>query len=55
MDEDEIMICECRRPTDGSPGCGPDCLNRILNIECVAVSKVWKPFNSLLWRVFGSG
>ncbi|KAK9817923.1 hypothetical protein WJX72_004317 [[Myrmecia] bisecta] len=35
QDEDDIMICQCRRTRDGSPGCGPDCLNRMLNIECV--------------------
>lgn len=38
QDEDDIMICQCRRPTDGGAGCGPDCLNRLLNIECVPVS-----------------
>jgi len=38
QDEDDIMICQCRRPTDGGVGCGPDCLNRLLNIECVPVS-----------------
>ncbi len=41
QDEDDIMICQCRRPTDGSPGCGPDCLNRLLNIECVPVSSCY--------------
>ncbi|CAL8462433.1 g1966 [Coccomyxa elongata] len=24
-----------RLPNDGGPGCGPDCLNRMLNMECV--------------------
>ena len=38
QDEDDIMICQCRRPpSDGGPGCGPDCLNRMLNVECVPV------------------
>ncbi|XP_015885762.3 uncharacterized protein LOC107421114 isoform X1 [Ziziphus jujuba] len=32
---DEIMVCHCKRPSDGSFGCGDDCLNRVLNIECV--------------------
>ncbi|CAN0928431.1 Histone-lysine N-methyltransferase ASHH2 [Linum grandiflorum] len=32
---DEVMICHCRRPVDGRLGCGDECLNRMLNIECV--------------------
>ncbi|XP_043719371.1 uncharacterized protein LOC122667200 [Telopea speciosissima] len=32
---DEIMVCHCKPPPDGSLGCGDECLNRILNIECV--------------------
>ncbi|KAG4200823.1 hypothetical protein ERO13_A05G238000v2 [Gossypium hirsutum] len=32
---DEIMICHCKRPPDGNLGCGDECLNRMLNIECV--------------------
>ncbi|KAH9300569.1 hypothetical protein KI387_012152, partial [Taxus chinensis] len=33
---DEIMVCHCKFPEDGSPGCcGEDCLNRSMNIECV--------------------
>ncbi|KAI0528550.1 hypothetical protein KFK09_001092 [Dendrobium nobile] len=32
---DEIMVCHCKPPPDGSLGCGEECLNRILNIECV--------------------
>ncbi|KAM0974051.1 hypothetical protein ACFX2I_017158 [Malus domestica] len=32
---DEIMVCHCKPPSDGQLGCGDDCLNRILNIECV--------------------
>ncbi|PPE00785.1 hypothetical protein GOBAR_DD02201 [Gossypium barbadense] len=30
-----IMICHCKRPPDGNLGCGDECLNRMLNIECV--------------------
>lgn len=32
---DEIMVCHCKPPVDGSVGCGSQCLNRMLNIECV--------------------
>ncbi|KAJ6807264.1 histone-lysine N-methyltransferase ASHH2 isoform X1 [Iris pallida] len=32
---DEIMVCHCKPPRDGSLGCGDQCLNRMLNIECV--------------------
>ncbi|KAL5699503.1 [histone H3]-lysine(4) N-trimethyltransferase [Ranunculus cassubicifolius] len=32
---DEIMICHCKPPPDGEFGCGDECLNRMLNIECV--------------------
>ncbi|XP_039062638.1 histone-lysine N-methyltransferase ASHH2-like isoform X1 [Hibiscus syriacus] len=32
---DEIMVCQCKRPPDGKFGCGDECLNRMLNIECV--------------------
>ncbi|CAN6583748.1 unnamed protein product [Malus baccata var. baccata] len=32
---DEIMVCHCKPPSDGRLGCGDDCLNRMLNIECV--------------------
>ncbi|RXH92141.1 hypothetical protein DVH24_021164 [Malus domestica] len=32
---DEIMVCHCKPPSDGQLGCGDDCLNRMLNIECV--------------------
>ncbi|PON60140.1 Methyltransferase [Parasponia andersonii] len=31
---DEVMICQCKPPSDGRLGCGEDCLNRVLNIEC---------------------
>jgi hypothetical protein len=46
QDEDDIMICQCPRlwgPPDPSvTGCGPNCLNRMLNIECVTVSGLGK-------------
>ena len=29
------MVCHCKRPPDGKLGCGDECLNRMLNIECV--------------------
>ncbi|KAK6939929.1 SET domain [Dillenia turbinata] len=32
---DEIMVCHCKPPQDGRMGCGDECLNRMLNIECV--------------------
>ncbi|KAL8467061.1 hypothetical protein ACS0TY_035953 [Phlomoides rotata] len=32
---DEVMVCHCKPPSDGRMGCGPKCLNRMLNIECV--------------------
>ncbi|XP_019702782.1 uncharacterized protein [Elaeis guineensis] len=32
---DEIMVCQCKPPSDGNLGCGGACLNRMLNIECV--------------------
>ncbi|CAM8877632.1 unnamed protein product [Rhodiola kirilowii] len=32
---DEIMVCNCKPPRDGGLGCGEECLNRMLNIECV--------------------
>ncbi|KAK9845360.1 hypothetical protein WJX81_004380 [Elliptochloris bilobata] len=35
QDEDDIMICHCRPIFAGGVGCGPDCLNRVLNMECV--------------------
>lgn len=40
QDEDDIMICQCKKiwATDGTTvGCGAECLNRMLNIECVEV------------------
>lgn len=38
QDEDDVMLCHCKLLPDGGPGCGPDCLNRVLNMECVPVS-----------------
>ncbi|MEW5296794.1 MAG: hypothetical protein WDW36_000048 [Sanguina aurantia] len=35
QDEDDIMICHCKPTWRGGDGCGPDCLNRVLCIECV--------------------
>ncbi|XP_057729686.1 histone-lysine N-methyltransferase ASHH2 [Arachis stenosperma] len=32
---DEIMVCHCKQPQVGKLGCGDECLNRMLNIECV--------------------
>lgn len=32
------MVCQCRPPRDGGPGCGESCLNRLLNQECNPVS-----------------
>ncbi|KAL2638326.1 hypothetical protein AAZV13_06G107900 [Glycine max] len=32
---DEIMVCHCKPSQEGKLGCGDECLNRILNIECV--------------------
>ncbi|KAI5065310.1 hypothetical protein GOP47_0020005 [Adiantum capillus-veneris] len=31
---DEKMVCMCKPSKDGSLGCGEDCHNRMLNIEC---------------------
>ncbi|TYJ95719.1 histone-lysine N-methyltransferase ASHH2 [Cucumis melo var. makuwa] len=30
-----IMVCHCKPALDGRLGCGDECLNRMLNIECV--------------------
>eukprot|EP00268_Persea_americana_P038767 TRINITY_DN38397_c0_g1_i2.p1 TRINITY_DN38397_c0_g1~~TRINITY_DN38397_c0_g1_i2.p1 ORF type:complete len:2316 (+),score=492.02 TRINITY_DN38397_c0_g1_i2:357-6950(+) len=32
---DEVMVCHCKPPLDSKLGCGEQCLNRMLNIECV--------------------
>ena len=29
------MVCHCKPALDGRLGCGDECLNRMLNIECV--------------------
>ncbi|KAJ4874520.1 histone methyltransferases(H3-K4 specific) [Raphanus sativus] len=31
----QIMVCHCKPPPDGRLGCGEECLNRMLNIECL--------------------
>ncbi|XP_065023587.1 uncharacterized protein LOC135649299 isoform X1 [Musa acuminata AAA Group] len=31
---DETMVCHCKPPSDSCLGCGDQCLNRMLNIEC---------------------
>jgi hypothetical protein len=40
QDEDDIMICQCPPIWRGGDGCGPDCINRLLNIECVEVRRL---------------
>ncbi|GLC55996.1 hypothetical protein PLESTB_001053200 [Pleodorina starrii] len=35
QDEDDIMICHCKPTWRGGDGCGPDCINRMLCIECM--------------------
>uniref|UniRef100_A0A7I4BUC1 Uncharacterized protein n=1 Tax=Physcomitrium patens TaxID=3218 RepID=A0A7I4BUC1_PHYPA len=35
QDADEAMVCQCAPPKPGEVGCGEDCLNRILNVECL--------------------
>ncbi|KAJ7959179.1 Histone-lysine N-methyltransferase ASHH2 [Quillaja saponaria] len=32
---DEVMVCYCKPPPDAKFGCKDECLNRMLNIECV--------------------
>ncbi|CAJ2667677.1 unnamed protein product [Trifolium pratense] len=32
---DEVMVCHCKPSPEGKLGCGDECLNRMLNIECV--------------------
>eukprot|EP00884_Botryococcus_braunii_P013408 jgi/Botrbrau1/22068/Bobra.0638s0001.1 len=34
QDEDDVMLCHCKPPNDGSPACGETCINRALNMEC---------------------
>lgn len=38
QDDDDVMICQCKPTWRGGDGCGPDCINRMLCIECVDVS-----------------
>jgi histone-lysine N-methyltransferase SETD2 len=38
QDEDDIMVCHCPPPWRGGDGCGPNCINRMLCIECTEVS-----------------
>ncbi|KAG0625352.1 hypothetical protein M758_2G047800 [Ceratodon purpureus] len=35
QDADEAMVCQCATPKPGEVGCGEDCLNRMLNVECL--------------------
>jgi hypothetical protein len=39
QDEDDVMLCHCKLPSNGGPACGTECINRVLNMECVAVSR----------------
>ena len=52
QDEDDIMICQCREPTFGGEGCGPNCLNYMLNIECVPVRSIMQ--SSVLLQLSGT-
>lgn len=37
MHEDDVMLCACEPARGGKGGgCGPHCINRELNVECVA-------------------
>jgi histone-lysine N-methyltransferase SETD2 len=40
QEEDDVMICQCKPVWRGGDGCGPDCINRMLCIECVSVSAI---------------
>lgn len=40
QDEDDIMVCHCPPPWRGGDGCGPNCINRMLCIECTEVSSL---------------
>lgn len=40
QDEDDIMVCHCPPPWRGGDGCGPNCINRMLCIECTEVRGV---------------
>jgi histone-lysine N-methyltransferase SETD2 len=43
QDEDDVMVCQCKPTWRGGDGCGQDCLNRMLCIECVDVSALAAP------------
>ncbi len=43
QDEDEIMVCHCPPPWRGGDGCGPNCINRMLCIECTQVGMLTAP------------
>ena len=38
QDEDDVMVCQCKHPSKGGDGCGENCINRMLCIECTEVS-----------------
>lgn len=40
QDEDDIMVCHCPPPWRGGDGCGPNCINRMLCIECTEVGEM---------------
>lgn len=42
QDEDDIMVCHCPPPWRGGDGCGPNCINRMLCIECTEVRSTHK-------------
>jgi hypothetical protein len=37
LEDDDVMICNCKPRWRGGTGCGPDCINRMLCVECVEV------------------
>lgn len=46
QDEDDIMVCHCPPPWRGGDGCGPNCINRMLCIECTEVGMRDEPAHS---------
>ncbi len=40
QEEDDVMICNCKPVWRGGDGCGPECINRMLCVECDPVSAV---------------
>nr|XP_024365673.1 histone-lysine N-methyltransferase ASHH2-like isoform X2 [Physcomitrium patens] len=44
QDADEAMVCQCAPPKPGEVGCGEDCLNRMLNVECLPQQCPCGPF-----------